>query len=100
MWKTSKYILLTISLLITYNSCKEEKIGPKKGEVYLINNTNNYTTWMISKVTDTSVFYVPNDYKVSTSTEIKSINVLGSYTDLPKEINIKDFNSLHLTKTQ
>lgn len=94
---TTKYQKITIVFLlitIVFNiiSCNKVDYKPKIDDVYIISlNEQAFTTWKITKIDASNIWYISNDYSVSEKHLISSINLKTNYTDAPKAISKKAF---------
>jgi len=102
--KTNRHIRLSLALILlvfvfTFNSCIDTIQKPKIGDVFLVQiDTLSYTTWKVTKIKAKKLWYITNDYQVSSQQFIDSINFSENYTDLPNKISRKEFNSIQLKK--
>jgi hypothetical protein len=85
-------ILLLFVLSLALSSCDNPSHKPSVGDIYLVQSDNDsYTTWKITKIKSREIWYVPNDYHVSDTIYIDSINIPNHYTDNSRSLKIKEF---------
>ena len=90
-------LLIMIVFSVTLNSCDNSAHKPIIGDIYKVQiDSLIFTTWKITKVKSRKIWYIPNDYQVSTSQYADSINVPDNYTDFPKKIMRKEFKKSQL----
>lgn len=78
------------------NSCGKSVYQPKIEDVYIVSvNNQSFTTWKITHIDNSKIWYVVNDYNVSEKYLIDSINYEENYTDTPKSIGKNEFLKIH-----
>ena len=86
------FILVLLMLLSVLSACSDSSNKPKIGDIYVIkSDMKSFTTWKITDIKSRQISYIPNDYHVSDTLYIDSINYSKNYTDLAKSIKAKEF---------
>lgn len=82
-------------ILSVLSACSDSANKPKIGDIYVItSDVKSFTTWKITDIKLRQISYIPNDYHVSDTLYIDSINYPKNYTDLAKSIKIKEFKKI------
>lgn len=85
-------LFLLITVTFSINSCHKVDYKPKINDIYIISlNEQSFTTWKITKIEASEIWYVCNDYSVSEKHLVHNINLEKNYTDSPKTISKKAF---------
>jgi len=91
-FQKTKIILLLFTFSFFVNSCNKTVYNLKIGDVYIVSlDDQSFTTWKITKIETSKIWYIVNDYNVSEKYLTDSINFKENYTDLPKSISREAF---------
>ncbi len=89
------FILIVLVMLSVLSACSYSVNKPKIGDIYVItSDVKSFTTWKITDIKSRQIWYIPNDYHVSDTLFIDSINYPKNYTDLAKSIKAKEFRKI------
>lgn len=92
------FLFLLITIVFNINSCEKVDYKPSIDDVYVISlNEHSFTTWKITKIEASEIWYVCNDYSVSEKHLVHNINLEKNYTDSPKTISKKAFEQRQKT---